>query len=151
MENTTTATPQELQRQRQFASLFTQLETQGNAIATIALFDIEGNWTPAKIVTDKYKNSQWVVLNASGQRTGQYLPYRPANRNTQAKRGFVEGYVFVSAQISKIDPLRWTVPSIVPKSEIGTGTPISIISTDRYTDGIDYVDIDGTKRMKPSK
>lgn len=107
-----------------------QLEASDGLMQTSSLFDLEGNWTPAKIVDGKYGYS-WLVLDDNGKSTGIYIPFKSKNRDTQAKRGFVEGIVRVPAQVAMGGGFRPSA-KIVPVHEVGTVKPTVIISTDRF-------------------
>jgi len=115
---------------RKFDELTAQLAQTDGTIKTIALFDLAGNWIPARMVTSNFGTS-WLVLDANGKSTGAFVPFRSAKRETQAKRGFVEGYVLVPATVGLFGGFR-PQAAIVPKHEVGTVKPIKVITTDRF-------------------
>jgi hypothetical protein len=127
--------PFELAQQRadrQFDELTKQLAESDGTVQSVALFDLEGNWTPAKIVEGKFGFS-WLVLDEKGKSIGVFIPYASKKRETQAKRGFVEGIVRVPAKVAYSGGFR---PSarIVPANEIGTVKPVKIINADRFNE-----------------
>jgi len=76
-----------------------------------------------------------MVLNENGKSTGVFVPFRSKKRETQAKRGFVEGFVKVTAMVAYSGGFSPTA-SIVSAKEVGTGKPVTIVSTDRFQDGL---------------
>lgn len=113
-----------------YDSLVAQVAAGGVTVETSALFDLDGNWTPAKLIQNKYGYS-WLVLDANGKSTGVFVPYASKNRETQAKRGFVEGKVRVAAQAILAGGFRPTA-SLIPAKEDLSGTPVEIITVDRW-------------------
>jgi hypothetical protein len=131
--NTQFNTPLQNRQDRVFSKyeeLIAQVAQGGVTVETSALFDLQGNWTPARLVDSKYGFS-WLVLDDNGKSTGVYVPYASKKRETQAKRGFVEGKVLVPAKAE-----MWGGKSmqtgLVPADEVGTVKPIEIITTDRF-------------------
>jgi hypothetical protein len=115
---------------RKFDELTAQLAQTDGTIKTIALFDLAGNWVPARMVTSKFGTS-WLVLDANGKSTGTFVPHASAKRETQAKRGYVEGFVLVEASVQLSGGFR-PHASIGAKHEVGTVKPIKVITTDRF-------------------
>lgn len=111
-----------------YAELQIELANSDGCVETTVLFDLEGNWTPAKWVNSKYGTS-WLVLDANGRSTGVFVPYGSAKRQTQAKRGFVEGKARVTAVVKYSG---FDSASICPANPVGTERPVTIISTDRF-------------------
>jgi hypothetical protein len=119
--------------EKQFQELQTQIKNGEGLIETTALFTTEGEWVPAKLIDNKYGTS-WVVLDENGKSTGKYVPYRSAKRETQVKRGFVEGIVKVSAKAVIRGGFRPSA-KVVPAAEVGTEKPTIVVTTDRFKDG----------------
>jgi hypothetical protein len=111
-----------------YAELQVELANSDGCVETTVLFDLEGNWTPAKLVDNRYGTS-WLVLDMNGRSTGVFVPYQPKKRETQAKRGYVEGRARVTAVVkfSGFDSAN-----ICPALPLGTDRPIVIVSTDRF-------------------
>jgi hypothetical protein len=63
-----------------------------------------------------------------------FVPYATKKRETQAKRGFVEGKVRVTAQVALYGGFRPTA-GIVPVNPVGTEKPVVVTSTDRFQEG----------------
>ena len=57
-----------------------------------ALFDLDGNWVPARDIDGRY-GPCWMILDESGDATGEFAPFRPARKSTLEKRGYREGIV----------------------------------------------------------
>lgn len=114
-----------------FIDLQAQLIEQGGVVKTVVLFDLNGNWTPAKIVKGTYGTS-WLVLDANGKSTGVFVPTNSKKRETQAKRGYVEGWAFVPADVKYIGDKCNFSAAICP-IERGTLAPVSVITADRFT------------------
>lgn len=55
-----------------------------------ALFTTDGEWVPAKIVDGRF-GPCWMLLDADGNATGEFAPYRPKRATTLTKRGYREG------------------------------------------------------------
>lgn len=107
-------------------------ETDG-LVTTTALFDLDGNWVPAKLVDGKYGYS-WLVLDENNRSTGVFVPYASAKRETQAKRGYVEGRVRVTGHVTLGGGFRPTV-GIAPLNGVGSEKPAEILTTDRFQEG----------------
>jgi hypothetical protein len=130
------ASPFEMTQQRadrRYEELLVEFSKTDGLIETSALFDLDGNWTPAKLVDSKYGWS-WLVLDENGRSTGVFVPYASKKRETQAKRGFVEGKVRVSAQVALYGGFRPTA-GIIPVNPLGTEKPVVVVSTDRFQEG----------------
>jgi hypothetical protein len=119
--------------EKQFQELQAHIKNGEGLIETTALFTTEGEWVPAKLIDNKYGTS-WMVLDENGKSTGKYVPYRAAKRETQAKRGFVEGTVKVSAKAVISGGFRPSA-KVVPVAAVGTEKPTIIVTTDRFKDG----------------
>jgi hypothetical protein len=132
--NTQFNTPLQNRQDRVFSEyekLIAQVAQGGVTVETSALFDLQGNWTPARLVMGQYGYS-WLVLDNNGKSTGVYVPYASKKRETQAKRGFVEGKVLVPAK-AEMWGGKAMQTGLVPAHEIGTVKPTEIICTDRFT------------------
>lgn len=79
-----------------------ELIERGGVSEFLTLFDLDGNWVPCRMVEGKYGKS-WMILDADGKRTGEYVPYLPKRRDTLAKRGYVEGRAMFPARIDYIE------------------------------------------------
>jgi hypothetical protein len=113
-----------------YEELKIEFANSDGCVETTVLFDLEGNWTPAKWVTGKYGTS-WLVLDANGRSTGVFVPFASKKRETQAKRGFVEGIARVPAEVAMWGGFSPRT-GIVPAKPVGTDRPVTIISTDRF-------------------
>jgi hypothetical protein len=133
MNTTPFNTPLQNRQDRVFSKyeeLIAQVAQGGVTVETSALFDLQGNWTPARLVDSKYGFS-WLVLDENGKSTGVYVPYASKKRETQAKRGFVEGKVRVPAKADMWGGKAMQT-GLVPADEVGTVKPTEIITTDRF-------------------
>jgi hypothetical protein len=131
--NTQFNTPLQNRQDRVFSEyeeLLAQVAQGGVTVETSALFDLEGNWTPARLVENKYGFS-WLVLDENGKSKGIFVPYASKKRETQAKHGFVEGKVRVPAK-AEMWGGKLMQAGLVPADEVGTVKPIEIITTDRF-------------------
>jgi hypothetical protein len=114
-----------------FIELEAKLAEQGGVVKTIVLFDLNGNWAPAKIAEGTYGQS-WLVLDANGKSTGVFVPVGTTKRQTQAKRGYVEGWAFVPAVVKYVGDKCNFSAAICP-IERGTLAPVSVVTVDRFT------------------
>ena len=121
---------QRVERRRE--QLEKELAESDGLTQTSSLFDLDGNWTPAKLIEGKFGFS-WLVLDNDGKSTGTFIPYGSKKRDTQAKRGFVEGTVRVPAKVTYAYAGGRPQAVIAPADEVGTVKPTVIISTDRFT------------------
>ena len=110
----------------------------GGTRTMIALFDLNGNWVPAKVIDGQYGQS-WAVLDTNGRHTGVYAPFHPARRNTMTKRGYLEGYASFPAVAVITGGGRGTggaascyVTAVKACPE--TTPPVAIETTDRWQD-----------------
>jgi hypothetical protein len=118
---------------RQYDELVKSFALTDGLMDQTALFDLDGNWVPAKLVDSKYGTS-WLVLDENNRSTGVFVPFASKKRETQAKRGYVEGRVRVPAEVTLGGGFR---PScgISPVGPQGTTKPVSIITVDRFQEG----------------
>lgn len=79
-----------------------ELIERGGVSEFLTLFDLDGNWVPCRMVEGRYGKS-WMILDADGKRTGEFVPYLPKRRDTLAKRGYVEGRAMFPARIDYIE------------------------------------------------
>jgi hypothetical protein len=114
-----------------FLDLEIELAEQGGVVKTVVLFDLNGEWVPAKIVKGTYGRS-WLVLDANGKSTGVFVPTDSVKRQTQAKRGYVEGVAFVPAVVKYVGDRCNFYAAICP-IERGTLAPVSVVTADRFT------------------
>lgn len=108
---------------------------RGGVSKFITLFTVEGEFQPAVVIEGKYGKS-WMILDAEGKRTGQYVTFMPKRRETLAKKGFVEGYAMFPAKadyhegsgglVGVTVKSKKTVPHHFP--------PQSIVTTDRWAE-----------------
>jgi hypothetical protein len=117
--------------ERKVAELQNELEQSDGLIQTSAMFDLDGNWVPAKMIETKYGFS-WSILNENGKATGVFVPFHAKKRETQAKRGFVEGIVRVPATVTYAYAGNRPHAVIAPADQVGTVKPTVIIATDRF-------------------
>jgi len=73
------------------------------------------------------------VLDENGKSTGVFIPCDSKKRETQAKRGFVEGIVRVPAVATFAYTAYRPQAVIGPADEVGIVKPVVIITTDRFT------------------
>jgi hypothetical protein len=103
-----------------------------------ALFDLNGNWVPAKELTTRF-GTRWMVLDANGRSTGKFLAYGPKRRETLAKHGYVEGFVVRPAKVTLaggghgLAGAANVYVAIVP-ADRDWDRPLAIVSTDRWAD-----------------
>ncbi len=121
---------QRVERKRE--ELEKELAESDGLVQTSALFDLDGNWTPAKLIMGQYGYS-WLVIDADGKSSGVFVPYASKKRDTQAKRGFVEGIVRVPAKVAYAYAGGRPQAVIAPADEVGTVKPTVVINTDRFT------------------
>lgn len=114
----------------QYDQLLEEVAAGGATVKRSALFDLAGNWVPAKVIESKYGQS-WLVLDSSGKSTGVFVPFGSKKRETQAKRGFVEGIVLVEAKAAMWGGFN-VQAGLVPADETGTVAPVEVISCDRF-------------------
>lgn len=66
------------------------IEDNGGFWEFPALFDLDGNWVPARVIDGRY-GPCWMILNENGEATGEFAPFRPARKSTLEKRGYRQG------------------------------------------------------------
>lgn len=103
-----------------------------------ALFDLEGNWVPARLIEGQYGPS-WMLLDADGRRTGQYVNAFPKRRATIANKGYLEGRAMWPATakfagrgkgIGSLTSVRIVAAKTCPD----TVPPVEVITADRWAD-----------------
>jgi hypothetical protein len=115
-----------------------RLIEQGNIAEFLTLFDLDGNFVPAKIIQTQY-GSRWMVLDAEGRKTGEFLTVAPVRRSTLAKHGYVEGYAKFPARVDYTEG-RGGMTSVrvqTLKACRDHEPPTEIVTADRWTDDAD--------------
>jgi hypothetical protein len=105
----------------------------GGVSKFIALFTTEGQWVPAKVIDGKYGKS-WMLLDAEGKRTGEYVPFLPKRRETLAKRGYCEGYVMRPARAEIVGTTYFNCRASAIPTDSDWDAPVSIVTPDRFAD-----------------
>jgi hypothetical protein len=107
---------------------------RGGVSEFLTLFDLDGNFVPAKIIQTQY-GSRWMVLDAEGRKTGEFLPVTPKRRDTLAKRGYCEGYAMFPAAVGYAEGRGGLVTVSVRsfKTCKDHEPPTEVISADRFT------------------
>lgn len=75
-----------------------QLLEDGGLAEFPALFDLDGNYVPAKLIDGRYGEC-WALLNTDGTFTGEFITAFPARRATIVKKGYLEGVVKRPARV----------------------------------------------------
>ena len=110
----------------------------GGMAKFLALFDLDGNFVPAREIQTRY-GTRWMVLDSDGKSTGEFLPYLPARRDTLAKRGFVEGFVLRPAYAGTAGSGRGlsgacSVHAVAIPETKPHEPPASVVTPDRWAD-----------------
>ena len=103
-----------------------------------ALFTLDGEFVPAKVIDTQY-GRRWMLLNATGRATGEFLPYLPVRRSTLARKGYTEGYVVRPAKadiVGRGRGLSGTAWVATVATDDPWTAPLSIVTTDRFTDDV---------------
>lgn len=69
----------------------------GGVAEFAALFDLDGNWVPSKLIDAKY-GTCWALLDEHGKFTGDFISAFPKRASTMAKKGFYEGHALWPAK-----------------------------------------------------
>jgi hypothetical protein len=119
----------------QRARLQADIVDAGGVAKFPALFTLDGEYVPAKRIEGQW-GPRWMVLDADGNRTGEYLPYFPKRRDTLAKKGYVEGFVLRPARADYAEGRGGLVTVYVTSKATDGGwvTPVSIVTADRWAD-----------------
>lgn len=115
------------------ARLQATIVENGGVADFLALFTVDGTWVPAKVIDGNY-GPRWMVLDGEGRRTGTYLPYLPARRNTLASKGYLEGYVTRPAKADFVGRSSTDVRAVKVATDRPWDAPLAIVSTDRWAD-----------------
>ena len=95
-----------------------------------ALFDLEGNLVKAKLINGKYGKC-WAFVGEDGNFTGKFISAYPKNRETMAKKGFLEGKVLQTAYAEYVGTSSNVFITSLPSKPV-YDEPLEIISTDRW-------------------
>lgn len=66
------------------------LAENGGKSTFVYLADLNGNLVNAKVIPSKFSGSCWMLLDENNKATGEFAPWKPARKNTLAKRGYQE-------------------------------------------------------------
>lgn len=66
------------------------IEEAGGLSEFAALFDLDGNRVPAKLIDGRF-GTCWAMCDDDGQFTGQFIKAFPARESTMERKGFREG------------------------------------------------------------
>jgi len=97
-----------------------------------ALFDLEGNLVKAKLINGKY-GTCWAFVGEDGKFSGQFISAFPKNRQTMAKKGFLEGRVLQKAY-AEYAGTSSNVHIVNRPSKPVYENPLEIITTDRWAE-----------------
>lgn len=105
----------------------------GGVSEFLTLFDLEGNYQPAVAIESRY-GLRWMLLDADGNRTGEFLPWLPKRRDTLAKRGYVEGYAMFPAKADFVEGRGGLVGVSVRvrKACAHHALPVEVVTVDRW-------------------
>lgn len=108
-----------------------ELAENGGVMETSAVFDLDGNLIPAKLVNGQY-GSAWMLLDGNGDCAGWFNPSfarKDATRiRNNAAKGFYEGTVKVEA---KADTQGWNAGIYPAYDEITAETVLEIVDNGR--------------------
>ena len=110
-----------------------QLVLNGGVAKFPALFDLQGNWVPARLIYAKY-GPCWMVLDNEGKFDGHFVSAYPKQRKTIANKGFLEGTVLRPAKVgysgehvsNVVCCYKPLTPPFMP--------PVGIVSSDRFSE-----------------
>ncbi len=114
----------------QACRLEAQLVEQDGMASFLALFDLEGNWVPAKLINAKYGEC-WALLDEDGQFTGEFVGAYPKQRKTIANKGYLEGRVLRPAGVGYSGSSTNVRACFYPKTKAHEA-PAGIITSDRW-------------------
>jgi hypothetical protein len=105
---------------------------RGGVSCFLTLFTLDGRFQPAKPIETRY-GWRWMLLDDEGKRTGEFLPYLPARRDTLAKRGYLEGHAYFPAKADCVGGKSITSVSVVSVKTVADHiAPTEIDNTDRW-------------------
>lgn len=118
------------------ARMQADLIERGSTHEFIALFDLSGNWVPARPVDGRYGRSWYIPGAPKGAR---YAPYRPARRETLAKRGYVEGFVRRPAKVEIVGSGTGlsgaaNCYAAIVEADRPYDQPLAVVTADRWAD-----------------
>jgi hypothetical protein len=113
-----------------------ELTEAGGTAEVEALFDLDGNWVPAQVISTRY-GSRWMILDAEGKATGEFIGWHPKRRSTNAAKGYTEGRVRRPAKAEVMG--SGTGLSGAASAYVGVratdrpwDAPVAIVYTDRF-------------------
>lgn len=112
-----------------------QLIEDGGLACFPALFDLNGNYVPAKLIEGKYGEC-WALLDETGTFTGVFINAWPARRATIANKGFLEGVVKRPARVKVMSGKGGMATAYVGVYATDTplDAPAEIVNPDRWAD-----------------
>lgn len=102
-----------------------------------ALFDLQGNFVPARLFDGKFGLS-WMLLDAEGRATGQFVSAFPARPSTMAKKGFTEGRILRPARAAFVGDLAGSVYAKATVPAHFAPAPQDILQKSDACDGCDH-------------
>lgn len=95
-----------------------------------ALFDLEGNYVPARLIDGRY-GLCWMLLDAEGECSG-FVSAFPKRRATMVGKGYLEGYVVRPARVVTAGKTLTSVHAKVIPSDSPLDAPIEVVTADRW-------------------
>jgi len=98
-----------------------------------ALFGLDGTLVNARPVETRY-GTAWMLVDATGTATGEFVTYQPARESTLTKKGYREGVVTRHAKVVahaggwQYAPMTYTVEPID-----WFGEPVAVLTTNRFS------------------
>jgi len=97
-----------------------------------ALFDLEGNYVPARLIDGRY-GLCWMLLDAEGECCG-FVSAFPKRRATMVGKGYLEGYVVRPARVVTGGNTLVNVRAKIIPADSPLDAPIEVVTADRWQD-----------------
>jgi len=112
-----------------------QLLEDGGLAEFPALFDLDGNYVPARLIDGRYGEC-WAILDEAGDFTGEFITAFPARRATIVKKGYLEGRVKRPARVkvaSGKGGMATAYVTVYP-TDSPLDPPVEIVTADSWAD-----------------
>lgn len=96
-----------------------------------ALFDLQGQWVPARLIDGKF-GPCWMVLDHKGEFKGEFVGAFPKQEATLAKKGYCEGVVMRPARVDFVGSSAVNVRVAYLAVDEPWEQPAVIISSNRW-------------------
>lgn len=103
-----------------------RLLRQGGYAEHAALFDLDGNLVPAKLIGTRY-GMAWMLLDEDGRKTGKFVSAFPKRASTMERKGYREGSVLAESYAELVGQTHTSVHPVTLRKDRGWSRDVIVV------------------------